>query len=184
MKNSQACLLILYMISVKVHAQPIHFDHSKEYEYKTVIVNTSDTVLIMQDSVYLLSNMTFKAYNTFIDKYMDCLEKRQHDIGQIQNRFIEIQQSINEIMTLQAKKDTLTDNLLVKSYQDISAIIEELNKNAGDLSQIQRSIDKASYELDLIRKKIRKERHKQFWTRWGDWLIAGGIGLLAGGLLL
>lgn len=146
-------------------------------------VGESDTVIIKEDSAYVLSKKALDMYEEFYTKLELCYNERDTDIMQIKTDLQAFQITLNKLQELVDEGDSISIQVLAETEQKLGEVLANLEKNITDLKTVQTAINEASEELDRIEKLIKKEKAHRIWYKFGDMIVAGAVGLIVGALL-
>jgi hypothetical protein len=183
-KRIVTLLLVIALYTAFVSAQTKEFKVPESNKGVLVLkVNEADTVIIKEDSAYVLSKKALDMYEEFYTRLELCYNERDSDIMQIKMDLKEFQLTLNKLQELVDKGDSISIHVLAETEQKLGEVLTNLEKNITDLKSVQAAIDEASEELANIEKLIKKEKARRVWYKFGDMIMAGAAGLIVGALL-
>ena len=171
--------------SIYAKAQSIKdFRVSPNQQHLTLKVCKNDTLVVKEDSAFVLSSTSFYAYRYLRDELLKCQDYNEKAFQTLQNsltyylkQLIEVDKAINAI-------DNISDNTLAPIIANLKEVNQQLVDDINKLKGLNEVINEKTLELAKIEKQLKKQRFKQAWLRFGDWIVAGGAGLVIGAILL
>jgi DNA repair ATPase RecN len=151
--------------------------------YFTLKVRKNDKVSIKEDSAYVISSATFKGYQELQNSLRKCLAQQYNMADTVIEKFEDFNETITRVQKMADEWKGISDDILKKTEEDLTRILENLKKDINELKDIQEAIDKARDELDDVGKRLRKERMRLFWAKLGQYLVATGLGIVIGVLM-
>ena len=148
--------------------------------FQIMPVKKNDLIEVKTDSAYLLSLETWNAYRGIALKYSVCIEEKMHLNKEMYMAIFELDKLFKELNGKLMQQNAFSAEFSAEAEKKLQLALNKINGNLTDLEMIHASLEETNKRLNKVKKDIRKERIKQAWLRFGDWIVAGGIGFLVG----
>lgn len=146
-------------------------------------VHRSDTLIIAEDTAWIISSLTWQTLGTLRDRYVQCLNKRGDDLQMLRENILVLNAKFEELDKLVRQSEKISDEVLIESAKVLTTVLIELEQNITSLEKTKETVDETIVRLDKINMQIKEERRKNFWRNSYKICVAGIVGLACGIIL-
>ena len=147
-----------------------------------MLVSHGDTVVIMDDSVHVISSASYKAFMELQKGYLRCIQEKLVEVDAARQDLKRIYEVMIQLEQLQSQKDRLMHTLTQKTDDELHQLLSEFDMHIKTLTEVNIAIEIARLKLLAIESSIKKIKRRTSGMRVLS-SVAAGVGLLAGIIL-